>query len=159
MEQAELDAWLAEQRGSETPVAMPEIDHLMQEAAELRARKDDLEAQEKAVNARFEIVKDDILRVLALKSLKNARHISGFLFSPSHKHSVTTPKTPEQKAALFEFLKAKGIFLEIASVNSQTLNSLYNDLAEEAAKGGNVDFTLPGVDKPKPYVTLKMTRG
>jgi len=82
----------------------------------------------------------------------------GFLFYKQTSTSVTTPKTSEEKQALFEFLQSKGIFLEIASVNSQTLNSFYKSLAAEAEEQGNYDFKMPGVGEPTTYTSLKLRR-
>lgn len=75
--------------------------------------------------------------------------------SVSLKASVTTPKTPEEKQRLFDFLERKfghdGL-MAYQSVNSQTLNSLYNkEMAESVEKGiefemGNV-LALPTLKK------------
>lgn len=65
-----------------------------------------------------------------------------------NKFRVTTPKTVEEKKALFEFLGEQGTFYEYASVNSNTLNSLYDAEFEKAKTRGDVDFKLPGVGDP-----------
>lgn len=62
--------------------------------------------------------------------------------------SVKTPKTEEDKRALFAWLEEKGIFWSTTSVNSQTLNALYK--AEFEA--GN--DKIPGIGEPEIYSTV-----
>jgi hypothetical protein len=82
----------------------------------------------------------------------------GYLFFKEEKSSVVTPKTIEEKQALFDYLQEKGLFLEMASVNSQTLNALYKYLAAQAAEEGILEFKLPGVPEPTTYTNLKLRR-
>lgn len=71
--------------------------------------------------------------------------------------SVTTPKTPEEKEALFAFLEKKfgrdGL-IAYQSVNSMTLNSLYNKEYEEAIDKG-IDFEMGSV-LAMPIITRKL---
>ena len=73
---------------------------------------------------------------------------------------VQTPKTIEDKALLFKWLKdnlgAEG-FLSYASVNSQSLNSLYNTMFEESSD--KMAFKIDGVGEPTERVTLSFRRG
>lgn len=131
---------------------------LAKEAAELREKKLDLERELDGIDATYKSITERILSVLELMELDNFR-AHGLLFYKENRSSVTTPKTPEEKQKLFDFLHEKGIFLEFASVNSQTLNSLYKSLAEEAAEKGNYDFEIPGVGKPTSFTTLKVKKG
>lgn len=71
--------------------------------------------------------------------------------------SVTTPKTPEEKEALFAFLEKKfgrdGL-IAYQSVNSMTLNSLYNKEYEEAIDK-EIDFEM-GTVLAMPTITRKL---
>jgi hypothetical protein len=71
--------------------------------------------------------------------------------------SVTTPKTPEEKEALFAFLEKKfgreGL-IAYQSVNSMTLNSLYNKEYEEAIEKG-LEFEM-GAVLAMPTITRKL---
>jgi hypothetical protein len=96
----------------------------------------------------------NILEAMGIDSIK----INGFNFFVTESSSVKTPKTLEAKRELFKFLESIGLFEEMVSVNSQTLNSFYRSMAEKAAGEGNLDFKLPGVDEPIPYKTLKLRR-
>ena len=65
------------------------------------------------------------------------------------KLSITVPKTPDDKTALFKWLKdeygADG-FLTYATVNSQSLNALYRSKIEEGADAAM--FRIPGAGEP-----------
>jgi hypothetical protein len=66
-----------------------------------------------------------------------------------HRTSFKTPKTPEEKAAFFDYLRAKNMFDALVSVNSQTLNSFCKAELETAiAEGRGLDFKIPGIGEP-----------
>ena len=72
---------------------------------------------------------------------------------------VGLPKTDEDKAALFDWLRGQGIFDRYATVNSASLNALYK--AEwEAAKerGEGLEFSMPGVGEPKLFETTEVRK-
>lgn len=131
---------------------------LTKEVADLKKEIETAEVSLKIKKEKLLTLSNMILRTLDLLELENIR-AHGLLFYRETKSSVQTPKTPEDKEKLFEFLRKKGIFLEFASVNSQSLNSLYKSLSEEAAKNGNYDFKLPGVGEATMYTSLKLRKG
>lgn len=66
-----------------------------------------------------------------------------------HRTSFKTPKTPEEKAAFFDYLRAKNMFDALVSVNSQTLNSFCKAELETAiAEGRGLEFQIPGIGEP-----------
>lgn len=73
--------------------------------------------------------------------------------------TVPTPKSLEEKKTFFDYLEKRGIFLEMASVNSQTLNSFYKTEMETAIAEGNSDFKLPGIGEPTMSRTLETRKG
>lgn len=134
-----------------------ELATLTKEAAELKSELEHAETLVSKIKERYNAVTNTILQTLELMDLDSIK-AHGFLFYKHNNTSVTTPKTVEDKKLLFDFLEKRGIFMEIASVNSQTLNALYKSLAAEAADEGNFDFKLPGVGEPTTYTTLKLRR-
>lgn len=73
--------------------------------------------------------------------------------------SVATPKTPEAKAQFFDYLKEKGIFEDLISVNSKTLNAFYKQELQIAQEAGAVDFKIPGLDEPFYKQSLSFKKG
>lgn len=72
--------------------------------------------------------------------------------------AVTTPKEPEAREAFFNYLKEKGAFDALITVNYQTLNAFYNAEEERALSEGNVNFSIPGIGAPTVSQFLKLTR-
>lgn len=66
------------------------------------------------------------------------------------KTSVKTPKTEDEKRALFDWLRERGIFWQTVSVNSQTLNALFKAEFEASTNG----VVIPGIGEPEIYATV-----
>lgn len=134
-----------------------QLSALLLEASLLKGEIDDLKSLLDGKEKKLTAVREQILKTLELLEIdKTTAH--GFTFYKKNKSSVTTPKTAEEKKALFEFLQERGIFFEFASVNSQSLNALYRSLADEAAEKGVLDYEMPGVGKATEYTTLEIRR-
>jgi hypothetical protein len=73
--------------------------------------------------------------------------------------TVPVPKTIEQKKQFGKYLQEKGIFWELMSVNSATLNSFHKTELEAAISRGDVDFKLPGIGDPSHIRTLNIKKG
>lgn len=157
MERQELEAWVNEARANNVEPS-GELSELCKQAAELKLEAEALEAKFDAKKKALSEVQELILKNLELADVDSLR-AHGFLFMKERRASVTTPKTIEAKKELFAYLEREGCFLEMVSVNSQTLNSLYKDRAAKALEGGVLQFEMPGVAKPTEYMNLKMKRG
>ncbi len=110
-------------------------------------------------------IKDEILKPIekelagverrilqGLQDLDKKKHVSAMgTISRTSRTSVKIPQTPEDKEKLFAWIKEQwgdeGFYAHV-SVNSQTLNALYNREYEKAREDGNMDFSIPGVGEP-----------
>lgn len=72
--------------------------------------------------------------------------------------SVSMPKEPEKREALFNYLKEKGIYENLITINHQSLNSFYKEEMESHLNKGELDFTLPGVSEPSAHRTISLRR-
>lgn len=146
---------MEEEKNSEQPSS---LENIIAEAIRFKALAADLDSQVKSARASYDECMKKILSLLDAMGLDSIR-AQGFLFYKETRSSITTPKTIEEKRQLFEFLKSKGMFEELVSVNSQTLNALYKDLASTAAESGELEFKLPGCGEPKSDINLRMKKG
>lgn len=126
-------------------------------AAELKEEIAGIALTLKQKEDKLQDVRQELLAALEFMGIESIR-AHGYLFHKEEKTSVTTPKTTEQKQELFEYLKEKGLYWEMVSVNSQTLNALYHSLSTQAEEEGILAFKLPGVPDPTTYTNLKMRR-
>ncbi len=99
------------------------------------------------------VLMQNIRRVLDFTG-KSSYEFEGGVIETRERFSVKTPKTTEQKAALFKWLEEKGVFLDYASINSNSLNSLCKQEIEIAKEEGRV-CVIPGVEIPEaPFKTI-----
>lgn len=71
------------------------------------------------------------------------------------------PKTPEDRQRYFQFLKDKGVFEGMITVNSNTHNSFCKEEWEAAKQRDPMEalnFRIPGVEEAKVYETLSFRK-
>ena len=76
------------------------------------------------------------------------------------KMAVRVPATPDQKKQFFNWLKenmGEDVATQYTSVNSQALNSLYNQLTEEYAQRGEV-LNIDGLETPLTRIELSFRK-
>ncbi len=116
----------------------------MKKIVELRTAEAQAAAIKTEAYKELEIAENEMVQMLIDAQLPNFRSEHG-LASVSYRTSVKTPKTPEDKAAFYAYLKEKGLYDQMISVNSATLNSFFKDALETAKREGKDDFVVPGL--------------
>jgi hypothetical protein len=125
--------------------------------ADLKGKKDRAEAEFEAIKAEYNDCAEKLLKLFeATETQSLTAH--GFTFYIHSEETVTTPKTPEEKEQLFSFLKDRGIYDDMISVNSKTLQTLYRTCAKEALEKGVVEFRLPGCGEPNEKSSIRLRR-
>lgn len=79
-------------------------------------------------------------------------HSPSGTFTYVYEETYRVPKSPEQREEFFKFLKEKGVYEQMVSVNSQTLNSFAKIEEKNALDEGNFDFKIPGLEKSVPRI-------
>lgn len=104
-------------------------------------------------------LKTEVIQMLAESGLKSYKLPGVGSVSIVEKLSVKTPKTHEDKEKFFEWLKTQGddMYFQYASVNSNSLNSLFKMKQEEYAERGEV-LDIPGLEEPSSYTTLSLKK-
>lgn len=64
------------------------------------------------------------------------------------RYSYRTPKTPETREKFFGYLKERGVFDGLISVNANTLASFAKEEMKAATERQDIDFAIPGLDEP-----------
>lgn len=139
-------------------VTVQDMDALVEE---MRAQRDLVEEKEnelKALNKQLTALEQKAVQYLKALGRENFSSPHGTLYI-SQKWRVNLPKTDEDKAALFKHLEERGIFMQYATVNSNSLNSLFlEDWKDAMERGEGMDFRMPGIAEPKLYETLGMRK-
>lgn len=99
--------------------------------------------------------------VMALKELGRSSYKSDAgTVSITERWRVNLPSNEEDKKAFFNYLKEKGLLWQYATVNSNSLNSLFLtewEIAKEEGRG--MEFKVPGIGEPKLFESLSMRKG
>ncbi len=150
-----LNQWDQADTQSST-LTVEQMDQLVQD---LRSTKTEYEtAQEQAdlVKARYSEAKDRVLKALVTLKRDNYSvdgHGPAYIY---RKEVYTTPKTNQDKNALFTYIKEKygpDALMSLVSINSQTLTSWANKETET----GEVQ-AIPGLDQPTMIETLNFRK-
>jgi hypothetical protein len=70
--------------------------------------------------------------------------------------TVSQPATPEDKALFFDYLKEQGVYDQMISVNSRTLNSWVNREIEAREKRGEFGWVPPGLNAPGNFQKIQI---
>jgi len=131
---------------------------LCKETWEQRIHAEKLAAEVKEENKKLEEMKAKVLAYMEEAGIENHK-VPGFgLLYEKVDFSVRIPQGDE-KQKFFNYLKRKGHFETLATVNHATLNSWYKEQMELAINEGKKDFIVPGIEEPKHRKSLVMKRG
>ena len=140
-------------------ISVQEFDAAIEEYARLRKDYEEKKSVSSIAKEAADLQEAKILEMLDATNKKSFKTDGVGTVTKVCKWSVTTPKTNEEKALLFKWLKEKlgaDGFLAYASVNSASLNSLYNTMYEES--DDKINFKIDGVGEPTERTTLSFRR-
>ncbi len=140
-------------------VTVAQLDELVAKIFEKRKEIEAAELVTSKLNIELAKMKQDC--VVYLKELGRENYKSPYgSISVQQKWRVNMPQTDAEKQALFEWMREKGIYDKYATVNSASLNSLWNAEREAAAKRGELmEFEIPGLGAGKLFEDLGMRKG
>lgn len=130
-----------------------ELEQMTEKAFELKQIITEEKRQISDLVNDLEMLQLRIIEELEAANLVSFKSKSG-TFTYRYNESFKVPKTPEDKEKFFAYLKDKGVYEELVTVNSQTLNSWVKQEIEE-----NIDLQIPGLTKTAPYPVASMRKG
>lgn len=150
----DMNAWQEEDDALRADLSTEEFEKLCDEAFELRLEKDRLEAQKREVNERLNRKQERIQAHLDQLGKTNHAGRMGTI-SMKVESYPSVPKDPVKRKEFFEWLKRKGMFEDMITVNANTLRGFYK--AEKMASGDDPDFKIPGLE-PFERISLSFRR-
>jgi hypothetical protein len=140
------------------PVTVEELDLLVELMFAQKRKIEEADAVTTELNKELTVMKGKA--VAYLKELGRDSYRTEFgTIGIGEKWRVSIPQTDDDKQALFGHLKERGILWQYATVNSNSLNSLFLQDWEIAKKAGDgMGFKMPGVSDPKLFEDLRMTK-
>ena len=140
-------------------VTVQELDGLGKLIFEQRQLAEESERVAKEHNKKLEMLYSKMLSILD-RFGRTSYEVPGLGKLTSVERSfVGLPKTPEAKEEFYSYLRDKGIFDELISVNSNTLNAFYKKELEIAREEGRAfGFKIPGISEPSTSMTLRIQK-
>jgi len=138
-------------------VTVEELNQLVTDLFELRARKDKLDEELKEMSAQVKSYEGKIIEYLDDLKLESFKGTAGTV-SPYQKAAYTVPKTPEEREKFFQYLKDQGIFDSMITVNYNTMNGWAEKEYEAAKERGDIFFSIPGLGAPTITKILSKTK-
>lgn len=148
----------AEQKAAPSSMTIAEFEGILES---LRLQRGKIDEAKEAYEA--EVMKGDDIEKKILECLEQMGRTSykgkvGTV-SITHRTSFRLPASPEEKEAYFNYLRDKGMYDSMISVNSQKHNSFCKAEMEIAeAEGRGLDFKIPGVLEPTINKTLSFRK-
>ena len=147
------DEWMAV-TAEHSSITVEELDRRAKEYHEAYAEYEKAKSVSTELFKKAEVLEGKLIEAMELAG-KNKYHVEGIgTFSFVNKMTVPTPKTPEERRALFGYIRDKhgdDFFHSVASVNHQTLQKLYNTDFEEYVETNPEEaasFAIPGLQAP-----------
>ena len=138
-------------------VSVEQFDGICKATFEQRLVCEEIEAKLSEENKKLEELKNKLVKLLEATNRDSWKSPYGTV-SRVERTSITMPKDPESKEKFFAYLKNKGIFENLITIHSQTLNSWYKQEKEVAESEGNFHFKVEGLPEPKTTYTLSMRK-
>jgi glycyl-tRNA synthetase beta subunit len=139
-------------------VTMAQMDELCRKYAQLKHEKEEIEAVLKDKSEEIRDVQMQLNAVLELMELGSFKSKHGTIIR-SERWSVRTPKDPDSKKAFFDFLKERDLYDQMITVNSQTLNALYNQERKALNAEGKENPVWPGIEPGEVSYTISLRKG
>lgn len=139
------------ERVIEEVVSVNELVKLIETSFQLRKEYEEAKRESDKKHAEYQAASFRAATMLEGLGLDKFHTASG-TFSYTYSETWRVPKTPEQREAFFNYLKEKGIYDEMVSVNSNSLNSFAKTEEQNALDEGNFDFRIPGLEKSAPVI-------
>jgi len=138
-------------------VTLQKLTSLCEELVGMRGCKENKELELKKINEEIKEREAKIIEYLKEYGLPSFKSGAGS-FTITKRRNVSQPATPEAKEAFFNYLRSKGIFEDMVSVNSRTLTSWAIKEIENMEEQGNLGWVPPGLSQPTEFETLSIRR-
>lgn len=142
-----------------SPVTLEEMDKAIAEMKLAQEAYKEASKESARLQGVFKALEEKVIQMM--EDCEKKTYIAeGVRVTVKYTMSVLTPKTPDEKKAFFAWLREhKGDEIADAylSVNSQALQSLYNELTEEFASKGEI-LEIDGLQEPTARTSLSITK-
>ena len=138
-------------------VKVNELEEICKKAFDLKEEIDGEALELKKKRSELEELKAKLENYL--EAIEKTTYHSNFgNVTAARRMSVSFPKEPEAKAQFLNYLKEQGVYDDMISVNSQSLNSYFRQEMENAAETGHYNFIMPGIGEPRHSIDIRLNK-
>lgn len=137
--------------------SLKELKGLVEEFGQVKDRRDEIAAEDKALTATEKELNTKIQAILKEAGLDGFEVPGVGKIYKIEKFYASLPSTDAEWDALFKFLEAEKRE-DLITVNSQSLTSFYKERMERALEEGQPEFQMPGVSSTGIRVNLGFRR-
>lgn len=141
-------------------ISLDDMDNAVKNLREAKMKYDEVKVMSSEAYARYQDEQEKVMTLLK-RAGRDEYTVKGFgKVTIKDELSVKTPKSPEEKAAFFNWIKdsmGEDAYYAYMTVNSNSLNSLYKQKVEEAGARGEV-LDVPGLEAPTSYTKLSLRK-
>ncbi len=145
---------------AQTPVPSDTISILDSMCAAFKATSDEydaLKAKLSELNAEYERQEFDLINKLEAVN-KTDWSIPGYTFKRDIRYSYKVPKTDQEKIEFFNYAEARGVKMQLMSVNSISLNSWVKGELKLREMNNDPSTSIPGLGAPTGTKKIKITK-
>lgn len=140
-------------------LTVDDLDNFVKQIKDKRLEAEAIDTQLTTVNKEIMSLEAKAVGILKELGRKNYTSPHGTI-TMEQKWRVSLPSNDISKTSFFEHLRERGIFEKYATVNYNSLNSLYlTDWKEAEKEGRGMEFSMPGIEAPKLHEALKFLKG
>lgn len=132
-----------------------DMDRMVARCLSLREQHKQKKEEAAQIYAELENLQQELISILQENNRTSYISPEG-AFSYDIRETFRTPKDPDSRAKFFAYLKEKGVYDDLISVNATTLNSWAKG---EMALSNDKDFQIPGLVKSEPTFKASLRKG
>lgn len=136
---------------------LDDLNALCTAIASQRKVVDEIAATKSEAQAKLDELEMKLVETLEAHG-KTTEHNAAGRFTVVTEMKYRQPETEDSKDALYNYLKERGEFDRLASINYNTLNSWAKVENEAARDRGDFDFSIPGLGAPTIRKILRVTK-
>lgn len=127
-------------------VSVNELNKKIEDLVTLRSLYDSKKQESKEALELLDKCESELLELLNRADLKSFKSQLGTV-SKSVRTSVKIPREESDREAFFSYLKDRGLYDSMITVNSQSLNAFYKKELESSIERGDTEFSIPGINE------------
>jgi len=151
-----MEVW-GHEESAPSDVTLSALNDLIEKLRKMRDEKDQLASQVTQMEEGIKAVEMKLIDYLKDAGMTSFKGASGQVIINKRKN-ISQPSTPEDKQALFDYLKSQGIFEQMVSVNARTLSSWAVKEIEAKKDEGVYGWTPPGLKEPTEYDYISLRK-